>query len=134
MRNIGDLAWLNDYIGIPYRFAGRDMSGVDCYGLVKLIYENEYGYDMPDWAIDRIDLKGRHDAIESVVTSGAFTETDKPVDGDLVVCYRTKAACHVGVYYANGVIHSAENKSVIYEPLSRFSRAYVKLIIGDWQP
>ena len=42
MRNVGDLSWLNRYIGKPYKYGGRDMEGLDCYGLVKVIYNDRY--------------------------------------------------------------------------------------------
>ncbi|HPT88734.1 MAG TPA: C40 family peptidase [Bacillota bacterium] len=35
------------YLGIPYRHGGRDMNGVDCLGLVYLIYR-DCGIEIPD--------------------------------------------------------------------------------------
>jgi cell wall-associated NlpC family hydrolase len=133
MRTIGDSSWLNDYIGIPYKFGGREMDGCDCYGLAKLVYKNEYGIHLPDWHLDQIDLRGRDKVIEEVVTSGRFEATEDPEDGDFVVCYRTRAAYHIGLYFSRGVLHAAEGIGAIYTPVSRFERDYVRVVYGVWE-
>lgn len=135
MRTLGDLQWLNDYVGIPYVSLGRTRRGVDCYGLIKLVYENEYGEILPDWLPDQhFDLHQRGKTIEEVVTGGEFTEREDPQDGDIAVCYRTKSAYHLGVYFGGGVLHAAEGVGVIYEPRSRFDSMFVKVIYGEWHP
>ena len=35
------------YLGIPYKMMGRDMNGLDCYGLIMNIYK-DIGYDLFD--------------------------------------------------------------------------------------
>ncbi len=40
-------AWTQKYVGIPFLSGGRNEGGVDCYGLVRLILNNEYGYNLP---------------------------------------------------------------------------------------
>ena len=134
MRTLGDMAWLNRYIGVPYVFGGRDMNGLDCYGLVKLIYLNHYGHVLPDWTTDVLNMRVRASEFENTVTSGDFTQKDEPEDGDLVICYRTKAAHHMGIYYAGGVIHCVDGIGTIYEPLPRFRRNYTNIIFGEWHP
>lgn len=47
--------WAARYVGIPYRPGGRDLSGIDCWGLFALIWEREFGralpsYDGPLWS------------------------------------------------------------------------------------
>lgn len=133
MRNMGDMAWLNDYIGIPYVPYGRDFEGVDCYGLVKLI-KHDGGYELPDWQEMPPDLKGRADAIASVVCSGTWTPVETPEEGDFVVCYRTTAAHHLGLYFAGGVIHAHEGTGVVFEPLSRFAEKFGRVEYGRWAP
>ena len=39
--------WVNNYIGIPFVSGGRDKTGCDCYGLVRLILQNEYNIELP---------------------------------------------------------------------------------------
>ncbi len=37
------------YIGLKYKQYGRDFKGVDCFGLVYLIFKNEKGICLPDF-------------------------------------------------------------------------------------
>jgi len=37
------------YIGIPFEHKGRGLSGCDCYGLVRLVFENERKIGLPDF-------------------------------------------------------------------------------------
>lgn len=37
------------YIGIPYKHLGKDFDGVDCYGLLMLIFREELGLELPDF-------------------------------------------------------------------------------------
>ena len=41
--------WTARYINIPYINKGREFSGADCWGLVRLVYKNELGIDLPTY-------------------------------------------------------------------------------------
>jgi len=36
------------YVGIPYKHQGRDINGIDCWGLIKLIYKDMLGIEIWD--------------------------------------------------------------------------------------
>lgn len=40
---------IEKYIGIPFKNGGRSLKGIDCYGLIWLIYKNELGIELPDF-------------------------------------------------------------------------------------
>jgi len=134
MRTLGDHSWLNDWVGIPYKFGGRGPE-YDCYGLLMAIYREEFGIMLPDWLdIHTMDLKNNADHIEAVLDSGTWTEEETPDDGSFVVCYRTRMAHHLGLHFAGGVIHSVEGMGSVYEPLTRFARTYGRIKFGEWRP
>ncbi len=134
MRSVGDLVWLNDYIGIPYELGGRSWDGLDCYGLVKLVYREEFGIALPDWLTDKMDLSEKASTIENIVCSGAFRPTETPDDGDFAVCYRHRAAHHLGLYFGGGILHAQNGAGVIYEMRSHFERQFVRIKYGTWLP
>lgn len=41
-------AVMRSYIGIPYKHLGRSMKGLDCYGLIVMLYQDKLGIELPD--------------------------------------------------------------------------------------
>jgi len=105
-------AWTAEYIGLPFADHGRTRSGVDCWGLVRLVLAERFGIDVPSYdgsyrqTTDRTDL----DYLISTERSSAWTSvplgTEQP--GDVVLLRCLGAACHVGLVVAAGVMIHAE--------------------------
>lgn len=41
--------WAAQYLNIPFRPKGRTREGVDCYGLVRLIYQEQLNIELPSY-------------------------------------------------------------------------------------
>lgn len=114
--------WAKKYVGIPFVTSGRDMSGCDCYGLVRLILANEYGFDLP------MLLGDYTNALNIAETKRLFMQNVPVLCGEKISEPEEKAValmrfggrlCHVGLYAGDGcIIHSRHNIGVVIERLS----------------
>lgn len=44
--------WWEKYLDLPWKIGGRDRFGIDCWGLVRLVYAQECGIALPSWIDD----------------------------------------------------------------------------------
>lgn len=47
--------WVSHYIGIPYKLKGRERDGIDCWGLVRLVFRDQLGILLPSYTPDYVD-------------------------------------------------------------------------------
>jgi sulfur carrier protein ThiS len=107
------------YIGLPYQENGRTQSGVDCWGLARLIYKHELGIELPDYS----DLyTGSWDEQVTKLINyhkDSWHQVEKPVVGDLCLFNIYGEPAHIGVYCGgNRFIHSRDGKDTVVESLS----------------
>jgi len=105
---------LSDLIGVPFVDGGRDLSGMDCYGLARETMRR-FGYEVPDITVSAFDTLGIHAIYEGQRARWAWRQIEAPEPGDLaVMCLdpkETQAVQHVGVYVGSGrVLHTLKKK------------------------
>jgi len=89
--------WSNKYIGIPYKDYGRDETGIDCWGLVCLVYKQEFNIELPtfDSSYHVDDRKQLHQLIAQHRES--WTQLDAPKPGCVVLFKILGSESHVGI-------------------------------------
>ncbi len=136
--NVAD--WARSYIGIPFKSGGRDRSGVDCYGLVRLVYLEQAGAQLP--SLD--DLY--KDALKAAETEPLFVANvplllgerhENPKFLDVAVILERGHPTHLGVYVGGGfILHATRRLGVILQrktdpDLSRRIEGYYAVKIAD---
>ena len=108
---------IEKYIGLPFVRGGRTLHkdrGLDCYGLAKLFYENEYNIILPEY--EGIDTKQDDFAYcsESIMTLSTykdFIQVDNPELGDLLLFNVMGLPVHIGIYVDRGLMLHTFDKS-----------------------
>jgi cell wall-associated NlpC family hydrolase len=112
---------LKKYIGIPFRDGGRDFSGLDCWGLVRLVWHEERGILMPDMgdeyssAFERGDVCG----LFGKYTAQDWNEdvTDRPrQELDVLVFTIGGLEIHAGLWVRDGeMLHVMQGMATAVE-------------------
>ncbi len=107
------------YINIPYKELGRDWNGVDCYGLVVLIFREEVGLHLPDftdllYSKERYEIDKKQDHfLNSIGIKWVDIKKEQLRPLDVLVFNKIndiKLSTHVGIYIeSNKFIHVQEN-------------------------
>jgi len=107
-----------DLLGTPWKKAGRTVSGLDCYGLVKILCAR-IGVELPEISITPEDNR----EIDALVKKGAVS-IGEPIDRSEPYCLVTFAIrppyeSHIGLVLPEGrFIHVLRNREVAVERLS----------------
>ena len=108
--------WIHHYLSIPYVPGGRDRQGVDCWGLLRLAYLEQFHIALPEIpGISAEKALALTDTLEQE-KKASWTEIAKPIDGCGVGMSQRTILHHVGIYAAadgGKVIHCwSRNNSV----------------------
>lgn len=120
------------YIGIPFLEKGRDVSGVDCWGLVRLIYKQEYNINLPSFVADyELSDDQRIGELFAQYKEG-WTTLTQPEPGCAVIFRMFGTESHIGVAVDNAhFIHVREGRDTVIESLE--SSKWAKRIVGFYK-
>lgn len=108
------MEWVNKYIKIPFSEHGREITGCDCWGLVKIIYDKELNIVLPA-LLDYKDTKDRI-SISSLVKQEKIQDWIEISSGqekqfDVLIFNILNVPTHVGLVYKKGMmIHCEKGK------------------------
>jgi cell wall-associated NlpC family hydrolase len=99
--------WVKKYIGIPFASGGRTEEGCDCYGLARLVLQNEYGIALPELS------NGYSSALCRAETERLFAEKlpvlavrriPGPEERSVALIAEGGRPCHLGIAAGGGYI------------------------------
>lgn len=113
------------YISVPFAEKGRDHSGCDCWGLVWLIYKEQFGIILPSYIDDYEDTNDL-EKLACLMAEGKTTWQEVPRGqeqyGDVVLIKFKGLPIHVGVILKRGLImHIHEGIDATVEDYRRFT-------------
>lgn len=91
-------------IGTPYRFGGAGLNGFDCSGLVRWVFAQSRGLELPHSALEQAELGGK-----------PIRRPERLHAGDLVF-FETigQRISHVGLYVGEGrFVHAPSTGSLV---------------------
>lgn len=125
----------DSFVGIPYLARGRDRAGIDCWGLVSLVFAELCGIALPSLAGDYAshdDRQGIADLIQGELPAWDHIKagSEQPFDG--VLMRSGRQACHIGMVVTPGkLLHVEDHRLSVVEPYSAWRLAH--RIIGFYR-
>ncbi|MER8786322.1 C40 family peptidase [Mesorhizobium sp. M0983] len=101
----GDLRWTQAFIGLPFADKGRDWSGCDCWGFVRLVHAEHAGNDLPSYAglgaAERREIAG---IVAREAQSALWLKVETPQALDILWFRRGRLDAHCGLYLRPGLM------------------------------
>jgi cell wall-associated NlpC family hydrolase len=116
--------YINLFLGTPFAKNGRNVSGMDCWGLIMAWYRVTKGislcnFDFKDTKLSESDLK---ELLPKIGFKDSGTELSFIKPNDVIAIYgKMGMRWHMGVYVGNSyVLNARMGKGVILESLHDF--------------
>jgi len=121
--------WSNKYLNIPFCAGGIDINGLDCWGLARLVYKQEFDIELPSFAgeYDVDDPKLLHEIITQ--HKEGWETLTQPEPGCLVLFRMFGTESHIGIMVnTTQFLHTREKYTSAIESLS--STEWKNRIVG----
>jgi hypothetical protein len=123
--------FVNQWIGTPFRWDGRSLEGVDCWGLVWCWHHDVLGIVLPDW-IKGERSRGWCHRLMAEEHAEHWTALEGPRDHAIVLTMPASRPAHLGMMWRGGVLHADEAAGVVWHPLARYRIAHRSLEFGRY--
>lgn len=108
IKNLKLYYFINEWMGVPYKYGGKDKNGIDCSGFTSMLYREVYNKNVSGPTSSLIDLT-------NIISKSDLKE------GDMVFFHIEKKGkvSHVGVYLQNNkFVHATTKKGVMINDLN----------------
>lgn len=124
---------IEDLLGIPFKYHGRDKNGFDCYGLAIEV-SKRFGHKLVDMYSDYSNTDNEA-ALEAnsfnIITGSKLIQTSTPTEGDVVLFFdRKNRLVHIGIYLKNNDFIHCDTLGVRVSSLKNYFR---KWSVFTWQ-
>ncbi len=101
--------WVNSYVGIPFKAMGRSRDGLGCWGLVYLVYREQFGKLVPAYSENHFTVYDSDEVGQliagEIIGSWKRIEAGREMLGDAILIRVAGFPAHIGV-----VVEPAEKK------------------------
>jgi cell wall-associated NlpC family hydrolase len=122
------MIWVEKYVGIPFLDGGRDRRGLDCWGLVRLVYETECGILLPPYGeISAAELNEVAHKVANESNKEPWVPTTDHQLFDVAVMHRRTAPIHVGLVAALNpvrLLHIERATQSVFVPITHKSVSF----------
>lgn len=124
--------WVNAYVGIPYV-----PGDFDCWSLVRAVYRDQLGIELPDWKwIEPFGLSAKLAAFEAALVDvervGHAVELQAVEPFAIALILQGRRPHHVGVATGAGVLHAERWAGARHDPMARFGASYPSVRWWRW--
>ena len=111
---------LDHFVGLEYTDKGRNFSGVDCYGLLYLVYKETQGIVLPSYVTDyvnSVDRKATADLIAGKLDPWEKVAKGSEIKFDAILIRIGRDVMHVGLVAEPGkMLHIQSGELSRIEP------------------
>lgn len=120
---------ISECVGKPWSVMGRGPESFDCWGFVRHVLKNGFGFDAPDWLYES-GPEVRPALFETGRTSPGWYQLDSFKPYCIVLIGQSDKITHVGIYHPDNMIfHSLESKGVVGTTIKAMKRLGFGLLI-----
>lgn len=124
--------WSQNYIGLPYLSGGRGPEKVDCWGLLYLVYLNEFKIELPLYPGMAVEFNPRNAQRAKEAIIDDWSPAPLPFEGCAVAMSLKTSIHHVGVYTAadrGKVLHCWGQSPIIAETIKSIRFKGIKTVL-----
>lgn len=107
------MSWSNEYVGIPYADMGRARTGCDCWGLARLVYNEQLKAALPDYANGYASAEEQGEVASLIgreTGASVWTPVVSLAEFDLLLFRHGRHESHIGISLGTGLmLHMAND-------------------------